>query len=335
MTAPVEDRDAPLRLLSWAGMPAREALAAVSERIGVAIEAETIVDNGVLEARLAAGERFDLVFPSDYLVERLAGAGALRELDPALLPGRAALADWARDPAYDPGDRFSVPLAFGTVGFLYDRERLGDPRSWSALLSPPPGTRVGMLAEHREVISAALLAAGRDANAADPDALAAAGALLAAQAPSVARFDSDDFVGPVVSRAVAAHQAWSGPASVAVRADPALGYVVPDEGAVAWVTTVAIAADCPRPRLAHAAIEALLDPRIARITVERNGFATPNAAARDLLAPELREDPVLFPAPATLARCTTLADLDAAAEARLAALWREVVHRPVTPASHP
>jgi spermidine/putrescine transport system substrate-binding protein len=329
------DPAAPLRLLSWTGMPAPEALAAVGERLGVAIEAETIVDNGVLEARLAAGERFDLVFPSDYLVTRLAGAGELLELDPALLPGRAALADWARDPAYDPGDRFSVPLAFGTVGFLYDRERLGDPHSWSALFSPPAGVRVGMLAEHREVISAALLAAGRDANAADPEALAAAGALLAAQAPAVARYDSDDFVTPVLERAVAAHQAWSGPASVAVRADAALGYAVPDEGAVAWVTTVAISAGCPRPQLAHAAIEALLDPAIARITVERNGFATPNAAARGLLAPELRDDPVLFPAPEVLARCTMLRDLDAAAEERVAALWRELVHAAVTPSSHP
>lgn len=328
-------RDAPLRLLSWPGMPAPEALAAVGERIGVAIEAETIVDNGVLEQRLAAGERFDLLCPSDYLVRRLAAEGALVPLDPALLPGRAHLADWARDPAYDPGDRFSVPLAFGTVGYLYDREKLGAPRSWSALLAPPAGTRVGMLAEHREVLSAALLASGRDANATDPESLAAAASLLDVQAPAVAQFDSDDFVTPVVERRLAAHQAWSGPASVAVRADARLGYVVPDEGAVAWVTTVAISAACARPALAHAAIEALLEPSIARETVERHGFATPNAAARALLAPELREDPVLFPSPQTIARCTTLADLDAAAEKRVADAWAAVVHGAVTPTSHP
>jgi len=332
-----EERDTPLRLLSWPGMPAREALAAASERIGVPIEVDdTIVDNGVLEARLAAGERFDLICPSDYLVAKLAADGALLPLDDGLLPGRAGLAAWARDPAYDPGDRSSVPLAFGTVGFLYDRDALGgDPRSWSALLDPPAGARVGMLAEHREVVAAALLAAGRGANDADPDALAAARELLLAQTPSVARYDSDDFVSPVVAREVAAHQAWSGPASVAVRADARLGYVVPDEGAVAWVTTVAISAACDRPRLAHAAIEALLDPALARITVERNGYATPNAAARALLAPELRDDPVLFPDEATIARCTTLEALDAAAEERVERLWRELVHAHVTPSSHP
>jgi spermidine/putrescine-binding protein len=332
-----EERVTPLRLLSWPGMPAREALTAVGERIGVAIEVDdSIVDNGVLEARLAAGERFDLICPSDYLVAKLAADGALQPLDDALLPGRAGLAAWARDPAYDRGDRFSVPLAFGTVGYLYDRAALGgDPRTWSALLDPPAGARVGLLAEHREVVSAALLAAGRGANDADPAALAAARELLLAAVPAIARFDSDDFVSPVVSREVAAHQAWSGPASVAVRADAGLGYVVPDEGAVAWVTTVAIAAGCDRPRLAHAAIEALLAPELARITVERNGYATPNAAARALLAPELRDDPVLFPDAATMARCTTLEALDAAAEDRVRTLWDDVVHAHVTPSSHP
>jgi spermidine/putrescine transport system substrate-binding protein len=337
MSLPEEERETPLRLLSWPGMPAREALTAVGQRIGVEIEVDdTIVDNGVLEARLAAGERFDLICPSDYLVAKLAAQGALLPLDDALLPGRAGLAEWARDPAYDRGDRFSVPLAFGTVGFLYDRAALGgDPSSWRALLDPAEGVRVGLLAEHREVVAAALLATGRSANDADPEALAAARELLLSGAAAYARLDSDDFVSPVVARELAAHQAWSGPASAAARADAGLGYVVPDEGAVAWVTTVAISAGCPRPRLAHAAIEALLDPALARITVERNGYATPNAAARALLGPELRDDPALFPDAATMDRCTTLEALDAAAEERVEALWRELVHARITRSSHP
>ncbi|MDW5595204.1 spermidine/putrescine ABC transporter substrate-binding protein [Conexibacter stalactiti] len=325
MTGSERAAGAPLRLLSWPGMPAPEALERVAARIGVALHVETIVANEELERRL--GEGWDLICPSDYMVQRLARQGRLRPLDDALLPGRRQLADWARRPAYDPGDRWSVPLAFGTVGVLYDRAALGavpEPGGWSLLFDPPAGARVGMLAEPREVVSAALLAAGRDANAADDAALAAAAALLERQAPAVARFDSDDFTGPVRARQVSAHQAWSGPASVALRADPGLGYTVPREGAVAWVTTVAITAGCSRAALAHAAIEALLDPALARLNVERDGFATPNAAARALLQPALRDDPVLFPDAATLARCTTLRELDEAQERAVTALYERV-----------
>jgi spermidine/putrescine-binding protein len=313
--------EGPLRLLSWPGMPAADALERVAARIGVALHVETIVANEQLERRL--DDRWDLICPSDYMVARLARLGRLAPLDDGLLPGRRQLAAWARRPAYDPDDRWSVPLAFGTVGVLCDRSAFpgGTPESWSLLFDPPRSARVGMLAEPREVVSAALLAAGHDANAADDEGLAAAAALLARQAPAVARFDSDDFTGPVLAREVAAHQAWSGPASVALRADPGLGYVVPREGAVAWVTTIAITTGCTRPALAHAAIEALLDPQLARLNVERDGFATPNAAARALLEPALREDPVLFPDAATLGRCTTLRELEPASERAVTALF--------------
>jgi len=317
-------------MLVWPGMPADEALDAVEARLGVAVEAVAIATNEQLEQRLLAGERYDVVTPSDYMVERLAARGALLALDDALLPGRAGLAPWTRRPVWDPDERWSVPLAFGTTGVLYDRERIGeeDAASWSALLDPPEGVEVGLLAELREVLGAALIAAGRDVNATDPESLAAAAALLERRADAVVRFDSDDFVGPVRDGAVAAHHAWSGQAAKAVREQPRLGYAVPREGAVLWVTTAAIPAGCERPELAHAAIEALLDPQVARVTVERNGYATANAAARAVLAPELRDDPVLFPSAETVARCVTIRDVGAEGETRLERLWSRVSRRP-------
>jgi spermidine/putrescine-binding protein len=342
-------RRAPLRMLVWPGMPADEALDLVARRIGVEVEAVAISTNEQLEERLAAGERYDVITPSDYMVERLASAGALRALDPALLPGRAGLAGWARSPVWDPDERWSVPLACGTTGVLYDRSAIPDAaeRGWGALFDPPPGARVGLLGELREVIGAALLACGRDVNATDDVSLAEAEALLTRRAEAVVRFDSDDFTGPVVDGAVVAHHAWSGPAAAAIRAEAArasaaptagatptagaarggasrLAYAVPREGAILWVTTAAISAQTERPELAHAAIETLLDPQIARITVERNGYATPNAAARAVLAPELRDDPVLFPPDDVLAGCATVRDVGADGEERLARLWARV-----------
>lgn len=313
-------------MLVWPGMPAPEALEEVAARVGVALDCERIETNEQLEARLLAGERYDLVTPSDFMVERLAARGLLAPLPP--LPGREALASWVRRPVWDPAERWAVPLAFGTTGYLYDRTRLPGAGGWRALLAPPPGVRVGLLDEPREVIGAALLAAGERFDATDPRALAAARALLlrGAAAGAYARVDSGDFVTPVRDGAVAAHHAWSSPAAETVRTDPRrLGWAVPPEGAVVWVTTVAISADCARPALARAAIEALLDPAVARLNVERTGYATPNEAARRLLPAQLRDDPVLFPPADVLRRRLTVRDLDADAAARLDALWAEVV----------
>lgn len=310
-----------LRLLVWPGMPAPEALGEVGRRLGVAIEAEVISSNEDLLARMDDGGPYDLVCPSDYMVERLVAGGRLNRLDPDRLPSLGNLADWARGRPYDPDGVHCVPLAFGTTGYLYDRSRVGEQEGWDALFGSAEGVPVGMLSELREVIGAALIAAGYSPNETRDAALSEARGLLEAQAPSVVRYSSDDFVGPVVGGEVAVHHAWNGPSSVAVRAHERLGYVVPGEGAVLWITTGAVPVDAPHPAAAHAVLESLLDPALARPTVERYGYSTPNAAARRALPPELREDPTLFPDEGVLERCEALRDLDPDGLRKLEDLW--------------
>jgi spermidine/putrescine-binding protein len=310
-----------LRALTWPGMPAPQALAEAGRRLGVDVIAEAVASNELLLERMDAA-RFDLVFPSDYAVERLRADGRLLALDRDLLPLRR-LAAWARDASHDRGCRHSVPFAFGTTGFLHDARR-GAASSWRALFEPASGTRVGMLDEVREVIAAALLAAGRSPNATDSDSLSAAQALLRAQKPAVARYDSDDFVTPMLTGAVVAHHAWSGPAAIAMHGCPWLGYVVPDEGALLWITAAAIPIDAPDPPRSLALIGELMDPELAAATTRQYGYATPNEAARARLEPELREDRVLFPSPVTLARCHAARDLGGEEE-KLTDIYRGLV----------
>jgi spermidine/putrescine transport system substrate-binding protein len=296
----------PLRVLAWPGMPAPEALDEAARRLGTSIRAPTAASNEALEALMDGGAAFDLVFPSDYLVERLAGAGRLVSLDRARLPLERVV-EWAVAAVHDPGCAVSVPLAYGTTGYLTDA-RADGATGWDALFAPPVGARVGMLAEVREVVGAALIAAGHSPNDTSTRALADASGLLARQRRQVARYDSDDFIGPVLDGSVVAHHAWSGPSAHAVRTNPGLRYVVPEEGAVLWVTTAAIPADAPDPGLSHALVRELMDPHVAAYTAEHYGYATPNEAARRLLPRPLQADTALFPDDDTLARCHVLRD---------------------------
>lgn len=298
---------APLRVLCWAGMPSPAALAEAGRRLGVTVETEEVSSNERLEERLDA-EPWDVVFPSDYLVARLDARGALADLDlPIAVQDR--LAPWAREFAHDPGNRCSVPFAFGTTGYLAVRDAVPGLGGWCALLRPAGGVRVGMLSEAREVVGAALLATGHDPNDASAAALADAEALLLQQRPHVVRFDSDDFTGPVERRAVDVHHAWSSPGAAVARASTHLEYVVPREGAVLWVTTGAVPASAPRVDVARAFLVELADPQLAVRTTAEEGYATPSQAARDLLPRGLRDDPALFPGLDVLARTHTLLDL--------------------------
>lgn len=314
-----------LRLLVWPGMPAPEALREVERRLGIELEVEVIFSNEDLEARMNDRGPYDLVCPSDYMVERLSGKRLLACLDLDRLPSLRNLAPWVSGRPYDPEGARSVPLAFGTTGYLYDQSRVGEQDSWDVLFHPMEGAPVGMLSELREVIGAALIAAGRSPNETAEVALSQARGLLEAQARSVVRYSSDDFVVPVVDGDVAVHHAWNGPSSVAVRTYERLRYVVPREGAVLWITTGAVPVDAPNPVDAHAVLENLLDPEIARPTVEKYGYSTPNAAARRLLPTELKDDPVLFPDAGVLGRCDVLRDVGPEGLRRLEDLWSEIL----------
>lgn len=297
----------------------------VERRLGLELEAEVISSNEDLESRMDDCGSYDLVFPSDYMVERLSGHRRLARLDLDRLPSLRNLDPWVSGRPYDPEGARAVPLAFGTTGYLYDRSRVGEQDGWDALFDPMEGVPVGMLSELREVIGAALIAAGHPPNETAEGPLSEARGLLEAQARSVVRYSSDDFVGPVADGDVAVHHAWNGPSSVAVRAHERLRYVVPREGAVLWITTGAIPVDAPNPVDAHVVLENLLDPEVARPTVERYGYSTPNAATRRLLSPALKDDPVLFPDADVLDRCEALRDVGPEGLRRLEGLWSEVL----------
>jgi spermidine/putrescine-binding protein len=188
------------------------------------------------------------------------------------------------------------------------------------LFDPPAHHRVGMLSEVREVLGADLLATGHGINETTTEALADAAAVLEAQAPRVPAYTSDDLISPVVAGRAVAHHAWSGPAALAVRGDPRLGYSLPREGACLWTTTAAVPVNAPDPAAAHRLIEALMTPEIAAATVVTEGFATPNDSARAVLPRALRDDPVLFPSPRELARCQIMRDVGAE-ETELEAVW--------------
>ncbi len=304
-------------MLAWPGMPANGALAAAGERLGWRIMATVVASNESLEAQLRSSQgKFDLIFPSDYLVERLASSGDLLPLDHDSLPFDR-LSNWSVSALHDPGCRWSVPFAFGTTGYLTRDEGAS---SWHDLFDPSPWRRVGMLDEVREVVGAALIAAGHDPNETSERALGAARALLRRQRPCVARYDSDDFISPVVSGELSIHQAWSGPAARVARRSSGLRYVVPDEGAVLWITTAAIPASAPGSVVSTALLRELMAPDIAALTTLETGFATPNEPARLQLPKDLRDDERLFPSAETLARCHALRELGEA-EKLLASTW--------------
>jgi spermidine/putrescine-binding protein len=92
-----------IRFLGWPGMPAERPLAEAARRANVEVRLEIVSSNGAIEERLRAGSVYDVVCPSDYMVERLRSAVLLSPLDAEWLPGRARLNPVFSNPPWDRG----------------------------------------------------------------------------------------------------------------------------------------------------------------------------------------------------------------------------------------
>ncbi|HEV3458627.1 MAG TPA: spermidine/putrescine ABC transporter substrate-binding protein [Thermoanaerobaculia bacterium] len=318
-----------LNVYIWTNYLPAEVVSAFERRTGIRVEVDTYSSNEALLEKLQSGVAdYDLVVPSDYMVQVLAPQRLLRPLDRRRLPGFANLDPRLLDRKFDPGNRFTIPYLWGTTGIGYDRLKVKGPvDSWGALFDPRYAGRILMLDDMREAFGAALLLAGRSINERDPAALRRAAARLQAQKPLVRTYNSADFANLLAAGDVDLAQGWNGELAKVVAQDPRrFAYVVPKEGGTLWIDSLAIPNTARHPDAAYDFLAYLLEPAVAARIAAGVRYATANRTARQLLAPAIRDDPAVYPPPAVLDRCELIEDLGSTTPL-LDRLWTEVKAR--------
>jgi spermidine/putrescine transport system substrate-binding protein len=250
--------------------------------------------NEELRAKLQAGAQgWDLVCPTDYAVVQLAGDGLLAQLRHENLPNLRNLGERFRRPAWDPDLRWSVPFQWGVTGIGYDPTKADPPpTSWADLFDPARAeTRKGrftLLRDGREVMGAALLSLGFSPNSRDRAQVAAARERCLRLKPFVLAFDSDDPAATLAQGQTVMAQGWSGNFANAAAESPNVAFVVPKEGALAYVDNWAVPKGAADQDLAERFVDFLLRADVAARLVERRLYASCNEAANGRLPAEIR-----------------------------------------------
>lgn len=273
-------------------------------------------DEMLQKVQLGGGKsQFDLIVASSQHVATMARLGLIKRLDHAALPNLGNVAPRFKDAAYDPGFAHSVPYQWGTVGILWDKEKVKalEP-SWSVIFDPAkqPGT-FWLIDDMRDQLGAALKSLGHSVNSGDAAQLKAAGELVlkAKQSEKCLGFEGgvggkNKVLGGTADLAVV----WNGDALKAIdESKGRLAFAIPAEGASCWVDCMVIPAEAPRPDLAHAFIDFILDPQVGARLSNFNRYASPNQAALPHIRPEDRDNPCVYPPEALLAKLELLADL--------------------------
>ncbi len=289
--------DDTFRILWQRGFVPEEVVAKFSAETGVKASVETFATERELDERLSSRRAiWDLVAAPDHMLQALAKAGRLHNLDPAEVPNIRNL-----DPAFlqlpsDPGCKFTAPLMAGFMGIVYNAETVTMPVvGFSDVFSDGYIGRIAAPGDAREIASWAFLAAGIPINAATDANLATITPLLANWLPKVGVFDDGDPGKSIAGGETDIGIVDSVHAARLFAQNPAFQWVLPAEGFRMFVLGLAIPKTAAHRDAAEAFINFVLRPETGKmISAAFPGF-NPNAEARKLLSRQQLDNPASYP----------------------------------------
>lgn len=318
-----------LHIYTWANYVDDGLMAAFTERTGIRVVVDIFDSNEVMLTRMQAGggAAYSLLYPSDYMVSEMVGAGLLSAIDHSRLVGLENLKRQWQNPAYDPGNAHSIPFNWGTTGLLYNRDFTpGSPTDWVFLWDNQDALsrRITLLDDMRETLGVALKVLGYSYNTTDPAQIEAAYGKLRELQPHIAAFKTTGFENEILAGDLSIAMAYSSDAIALTLEDERLDYVIPASGTSLWTDTLVIPTSAPNVDAAYQWINFLLEPEVAKAAVERLLFATANQAAFDLLPDEIRNNDHLYPPDEVLDRSEGIQSIDTASNDLFDRFWTEI-----------
>lgn len=288
--------DGDLNFYNWSEYIDPDLISAFEAEYGVDVVESFYESNEAMLSQLQSGVSYDLIVPSDYMVNIMIQEGLLVELNKDAIPNFVNMDPAFTSQPYDNGANYSVAYQYGTTGLGVNKSLVGEdfPVSWALLFDPEltkdfPGG-VSVLNDPRETMGAALMYLGYSLNDANEDHLAEATAVIQAAKTNIATFDSDQYDEALASGEVAVAHGYSGNMIVSIgEADNPddFVYILPEEGATLWIDNMAIPTNSQAVCTAHTFIDFLLDAENGAALTNWNYYGSPNAAAGPMLDQEV------------------------------------------------
>lgn len=308
-----------LTVSNWADYMPEELPKRFEKAVGAPVTVTNHATNEEVVAKITAGgdSGLDVAFVSGQFAQALDEQGLLEPIDQELIPNLSNLYPEASELAYDPGNSFSVPYAWGTTGLCYREDLTGfEPTSWNDLLKPKPelDNKLTMLATERWLMLPAQKSLGFSANTQDPDEMAQVQELLIEAKKNLLAYDDTTFYERLINGEAALVEAWDGWCNYGIAENSKIKFTVPTEGSDLWTDTMVILKTSENKEAAHAFINYILDPDVQSWVVENILYKVPNQAAMDAVDPSLYKDfPNLAMTPDELLEQEGLVDLGEAA----------------------
>ena len=252
------------------------------KQYGVRVIVENFDSNEMMYTKLMAGDRYDVIIPSDYMIERLMNEDFLQPLDKSMIPNMENMSDAVLGMSYDPDNTYSIPYFWGSVGLVYNHENV-DPaviesEGWEVLRNTDYAGHIYIYDSERDSFMMAFKALGYSMNTEDPNEINDAYEWLLQMNNTMSPvYVTDEVIDGMMNGYKDISVVYSGDAAVVLDENEDMSFYMPSQGTNIWCDAMVIPQNAENPKLAHEFINYMLTYEAAFDNTETVGYTSPNA----------------------------------------------------------
>lgn len=278
-----------LYLYNWGEYTGENLLSDFEEKTGATVVMENFDSNEQMYIKVANGEAYDVLVPSDYMIQRLINEGYLQKLNQKKITCMDDLADSVKGLPYDPDNAYSVPYFWGTVGIVYDKTKVDiedlEKEGFNIFLDEKYRGDIYLYDSERDSFMMALKALGYSMNTENENELQAAYNWLVQCVETMEpEIVTDEIIDNMAQGRKALGLIYSGDATYIMSENENMGFYLPNEGTNQWSDAMVIPANAKNPELAHEFINFVSSYEGAYDNSSYVGYTSPNQEVIDELS---------------------------------------------------
>ena len=253
---------------------------------GATVVMENFDSNEQMYIKVANGEAYDILVPSDYMIQRLIDEDYLQKLDHSKLDCMDKLADAVKDLPYDRGNQYYVPYFWGTVGIVYDKNKVDiedlEKEGYNIFLDEKYCVDIYLYDSERDSFMMALKALGYSMNTDNEQELTEAYNWLVQCVQTMKpEIVTDEIIDNMAQGRKALGLIYSGDAAYVMAENEDMGFYLPESGTNLWSDAMVIPKNAKNPELAHEFINFVSDYDGAYDNSSYVGYTSPNQEVMD------------------------------------------------------
>jgi len=288
-----------LNLFIWTEYIPDSVIKGFEDETGIKVQMQTYSNNEEMLAKVkgSSAGTYDIVCPSDYMVENMISQGLLLDMDKTKYTNLGNLDPSFLDKSYDPGNKYSLPYLGGAAVFIYNKNMVpanADFTTYAEIFKPDYANSIVMLDDFRSIIGVTALSMGYDMNETDETKLAEIKDKLLTLKPNIKSLDSDSPKTLMITEETSVGLFWSGEAAIALQEKKNLAVAYPKEGMYLFLDNLCITKDAKNAENAYKFIDYVMKAEVNKKIVTEFPYLNPNAAGTALMGEDYKTNPAIM-----------------------------------------